>query len=398
MSFANRAWLGLAVITLHNAEETVMTPAWLLPRLPELRARFGVAPLAADAGRLYAGLTLVTIVAAAWVAVAGRAAPRSWASYSLVCLFTIFLVNAFVPHVAGSLLLGAYTPGVFSAATLVVPFCLWFFTMALRERHFEPKRFAIAFLAGVVLYVPGLWAVLGFVPAAQVRLEDLERLEVVPLQVPLDHVQGIDVEADSLWVSSVDRAAKKGYLHFFDLASGRLRAQVSVERGARYHPGGVALDGDSIWVPVAEYVRNGTTLIQRRGKRSLELQGEFEVADHIGCIAAGETLVGGNWDSRTFFEWTRAGRLLRQRPNPTLNAYQDLKRVGGSLIGSGKLQAEQGAIDWLDAGSLALVRRIVTGKTDRGVLFTNEGMAVRDGRLYLLPEDGPSRLFVFRLP
>jgi hypothetical protein len=30
--------------------------------------------------------------------------------------------------------------------------------------------------------------------------------------------------------------------------------------------------------------------------------------------------------------------------------------------------------------------------------YTNEGMTLRDGVLYLLPEDEPSRLFRFRLP
>jgi len=243
------------------------------------------------------------------------------------------------------------------------------------------------------IWLSGLGAL---APQAPLRLEDLERLEIV-LQAALDHVQGIDVEGDSLWVSSVDRKGKHGFLHLFDRSTGRLLAHVSVERGARYHPGGIARDGDAIWVPVAEYARASSALIQRRDKRTLALLSEFEVDDHIGCIAAGETLVGGNWDSRIFYEWSRDGRLLRQRPNPTPNAYQDLKRVGDALVGSGKLAAEQGAIDWLDPETLALRRRIVTGKTDRGVLFTNEGMTIRDGTLYLLPEDGPSRLFVFRL-
>lgn len=232
---------------------------------------------------------------------------------------------------------------------------------------------------------------------APARLEDLERLAIVPLDAALDHVQGIDVEGDSLWVSSVDRKAKRGFLHLFDRETGRLRAQVSLERGARYHPGGIARDGGAIWVPVAEYVRASSASIQRRDKRTLELLSEFEVPDHIGCLAAGETLVGGNWDSRILYEWSREGRMLRQRPNPTPNAYQDLKRVDASLVASGNLSAEQGAIDWLDPETLALTRRLLTGKTDRGVLFTNEGMAIRDDTLYLLPEDGPSRLFVFRL-
>lgn len=234
--------------------------------------------------------------------------------------------------------------------------------------------------------------------AAARRLGDLERLEVVRLRATLDHVQGIDVEGDSLWVSSVDRKAKRGFLHLFDLKSGRLRAEVSVERGSRYHPGGIALDGDSIWVPVAEYARASSALVQRRDKKTLALVSEFEVADHIGCLAAGGgTVLGGNWDSRIFYEWTPDGRLLRQRPNPTPNAYQDLKRVDGLIVASGNVGAEEGEVDWLDPETLALKRSLPAGKTDRGVRFTNEGMAIRDGKLYLLPEDGPSRLFVFRL-
>src|SRR5688572_6617490 len=146
--------------------------------------------------------------------------------------------------------------------------------------------------AGVFFSWLGLLA-----PQAPARLEELERLEIVALEAALDHVQGIDVEGEALWVSSVDRQAKRGFLHLFDCKSGRLKAQVSVERGIRYHPGGIARDGDSIWVPVAEYVRESTTLVQRRDKRTLALVSEFEVPDHIGCIAADKTLVGGNWDS-----------------------------------------------------------------------------------------------------
>jgi hypothetical protein len=31
------------------------------------------------------------------------------------------------------------------------------------------------------------------------------------------------------------------------------------------------------------------------------------------------------------------------------------------------------------------------------VILTHEGMAIAGGKLYLLPEDGPSRLFVYQL-
>jgi hypothetical protein len=39
---------------------------------------------------------------------------------------------------------------------------------------------------------------------------------------------------------------------------------------------------------------------------------------------------------------------------------------------------------------------VSSGVTDRGLPYTHEGMTIRGGRLYLLPEDDPSRLFVFR--
>jgi hypothetical protein len=215
----------------------------------------------------------------------------------------------------------------------------------------------------------------------------------------LHHVQGIDVDGGVLWVSSVDRAAQKGYLSRFELATGRLLKQVEVQDGLRYHPGGIALDGDSIWVPVAEYDRDGPATIQRRDKTTLELLSSFTVNDHIGCIAAGpDGLIGGNWDSRILYRWTFDGAETARTANPHATSYQDLKWVEGNLLGSGGQGRDAGAVDWLEPNSYELVRRLSVHRTDRDVSFTNEGMALRDGTLYLLPEDDPSRLFVFTPP
>jgi hypothetical protein len=105
--------------------------------------------------------------------------------------------------------------------------------------------------------------------------------------------------------------------------------------------------------------------------------------------------VGGNWDSVTLYRWTRDGRETGRTPNPRKIAYQDFKIVDGALVASGLLSKEEGAIDWLDPDTYALRRRVVAGKTSRGVPYTQEGMTFRGGALYLLPEDGPSRLFRF---
>jgi hypothetical protein len=137
-------------------------------------------------------------------------------------------------------------------------------------------------------------------------------------------------------------------------------------------------------------------VVQKRSIGSLNLEYKFDVADHIGCIAAVPgVLIGANWDSRDFYVWDRTGRLLRKVPNPTANAYQDIKFVDGHLVASGLLPGRKGAIDWLEYPSLNLIRRVTVGQTSRGVPYTSEGMAVRGDRLFLLPEDSPSRLFQF---
>ena len=230
-------------------------------------------------------------------------------------------------------------------------------------------------------------------------LGDLELIRTVELKAPLRHVQGVEVDGGKVWVSSVDRESRKGFLHEFRLSDGSLVRFVEVQDGPRFHPGGISADSESVWVPVAEYRPGSSAVIQRRRKSTLGLEFQFNVADHIGCIAAsGDEIIGGNWDSRELYVWDPQGRLQRKLPNVFGNGYQDMKFNGDVLVASGLLpMGGGGAIDWFELPSFRLLRRLMAGKTDRGVFYTREGMAIRNGLLYLLPEDGPSRLFVFRL-
>jgi len=75
-----------------------------------------------------------------------------------------------------------------------------------------------------------------------------------------------------------------------------------------------------------------------------------------------------------------------------------MKFAGSQLVASGLLPDGSGAIDWLEYPSLRLLRRVAMGRTSRGIAYTNEGMTVRGNRVFLLPEDGPSRLFEFLIP
>src|SRR5260370_11752163 len=209
-------------------------------------------------------------------------------------------------------------------------------------------------------------------------LSDFKIVRVLDMKAATQHVQGIDFNDRLLWLTSVDKQNKKGWLQEFSLATGELTRQTEIDEGIRFHPGGVSADSESLWIPVAEYRPKSSSVIQKRSKQTLKLEFQFVVPDHIGCIAVTpEFLIGGNWDSKELYVWDHSGRLIRKVASPTNNGYQDMKFDSGRLIASGILPDKTGAIDWLDYPSLRLTKRVKAGNTDRSVLFTREGMAIR---------------------
>jgi Family of unknown function (DUF6454) len=222
-------------------------------------------------------------------------------------------------------------------------------------------------------------------------------VETLPLAGELFHVQGVDMDRDHIWVTSVDTRGRKGYLHQFS-RTGVFERRVEITDGVRYHPGGFSIQGDTIWVPVAEYTPHSTAVIEEIDKRTLAIRRKILVADHLGCLAASDqVLVAGNWDSKILYVFNLQGEQLRTVPNPTSNSYQDMKFAGGRLVASGSLTRTTGAVDWYAWPSMAPLQSRPAGLTDHGVRYTEEGMALEGRELYLLPEDGPSRLFHFRL-
>jgi hypothetical protein len=229
--------------------------------------------------------------------------------------------------------------------------------------------------------------------------------DTLKLDGELFHVQGLEVSGAHIWVTSVDEANRKGYLHQFDRATGRFLRRLEVTDGARYHPGGISIAGKSIWVPVAEYRPDSSAVLIEIDADSLAVRRRIAVADHLGCVAAsGTTLVAGNWGSRLLYVIDlAAGGPPRAVPNPSSTQYQDMKFVGGQLVAGGSRTLWSGAVEWIDWPSMKLVRSLRSGPVGlvrplgRGGAYTGEGMAVAGRDLYLLPEDGPSRVFRFTL-
>ena len=230
-------------------------------------------------------------------------------------------------------------------------------------------------------------------------IQNAQLVDTLPLEGEVFHVQGVDLDSRHIWITSVDLANHKGYLHEFDRHSGALLRRLELTDGPRYHPGGLSLHGGSIWVAVAEMSPNSSATLEEIDTNSFRIRRRIHVADHLGCVAvSGSTLIAGNWDSQLFriFDLP-SGKQVRIVPNPFATRYQDIKLMGGQLVASGVVTPLSGTIDWIDWPSMKLARTERTGVTDRARAYTGEGMALKGRDLFLLPEDGPSRLFHFRL-
>jgi len=262
------------------------------------------------------------------------------------------------------------------------------------NRHTTARLRSLSFmkwLAGVIVLLP-LFAL-----SQSNALPGWHLRRTLELKGPTHHVQGIEFDSGTLWVTSVDSGKRKGFLQAFSVDSGEMFRDIEIQDGERFHPGGIAADGDSLWIPVAEYRANSSSVVEKRDKKSLRLTFQFAVADHIGCIAVVPGfLIGGNWDSRDFYVWDHKGKLIRKVASDTNNAYQDMKFDPPFLVGSGLLLNDRsGAIDWLEWPAFRMSRRLAVGSTDGQIPLTREGMAIHDDQLLLLPEDEHSRLFVF---
>lgn len=236
-------------------------------------------------------------------------------------------------------------------------------------------------------------------------IERARMLGELKLRGELFHVQGLDLDATRVWVTSMDGARHKGYLHEFDRRTGKFLRRLELTDGARYHPGGISLSGGSIWVPVAELRPDSSAVLMEIDAATLKVRRRIPVADHLGCVAAsGRTLVAGNWDSRLLYVFDLAKRgSVRVVRNPSPTRHQDMKFVDGQLVAAGSLGWLSGAVDFIDWPSMKLARTLRAGAIGtvrpfgRGGPYTGEGMAIAGRELYVVPEDGPSRMFHFRL-
>jgi hypothetical protein len=173
------------------------------------------------------------------------------------------------------------------------------------------------------------------------------------LDFPTFHTEGIAFTEDHIFLSAVeileptvkfpspqggyDRTAGKGKGHLFVMdKAGKLQKDIVLGEGDMYHPGGIDFDGTNVWVPVAQYRPNSSSIVYRVDAKSLDVQKQFEVKDHFGGIVMDKQtghLFGNTWGSRRFAEWTLQGKELTTWQNPdNFIDYQDCQYAANSKM------------------------------------------------------------------
>lgn len=178
-----------------------------------------------------------------------------------------------------------------------------------------------------------------------------------PLEFSVYHPQGITRTDNHLLVSSVeilegtvrypeprdgyDRSPGRGRGHVFALdMEGRLVRQTTVGEGSLYHPGGIAFDGEIVWVSTSEYRPDSQAIVYRMDPDTLEATEVFRFPDHIGAIAH-DRLTGllhaATWGSSQFLALDVNGRVLHRYSNNSRYVdFQDCAAVGyGKLVCTG---------------------------------------------------------------
>lgn len=257
------------------------------------------------------------------------------------------------------------------------------------------------------------------------RSSSYRLLDSIDLSFDTYHPQGMTIVDDKIYMTSVhaiDRAKGVGIGYLFELdMTGNLLRSIELGEGAIYHPGGIDFDGDSIWVSVAEYRPDSSSIVYKVNPKAMESEEVFRFDDHLGGIVSmpeSRELIGVSWGSRKLYRWrlNKSGKptnitdpVVRSNGSHFID-YQDGQWVRGTnYVLFGGLAGYKGSSETsLSLGGLSLVN-VNTLQAEFEVpvsLYSKRGrvmnqnpfyaQATKKGlTLYFIPDDNRSVLYTY---
>lgn len=204
-----------------------------------------------------------------------------------------------------------------------------------------------------------------------------QKVAAIPLNFSAYHPQGMVKIDNYFFLSSVEvtqaprnGSSGEGIGHLFKLDStGKLISSINLGEGAVYHPGGIDYDGESIWIPVAEYRPDSKSIIYKVNPNTLAIKEIMRYPEHIGGIVhntEAHKLLGISWGSRNFYQWpvnskdkasnTEVPPDKLRIPNPSFYIdYQDCHYVGQQMMLCSGLQKYSNGTQIIRLGGIDLI-------------------------------------------
>jgi len=158
LPFKRQLWMIPIILAIHNAEEALTMPRWVMANLAAVR---GAIPFGIDIqfspAQLRASLLVATVVPFIVTLLCARGEKKSKRVYLLLLLQAIVLLNVFIPHLSWTIRNLQYNPGLLTALFLNLPFSFFFFRTGYREGYIDARGLPWLFLLAAVLYPVVAW-------------------------------------------------------------------------------------------------------------------------------------------------------------------------------------------------------------------------------------------------
>jgi hypothetical protein len=152
MSFGNLQWLFPIVVTLHNAEEAIWLPGW------SKRAVLWHSPVSPGSFRFV--VTVLTVLAFAFTWLSAESGKQTVWTYLAFGCMVVTLANVLIPHVALTVALRSYMPGVATGVVLNLPVLSLLVVMALKEGYVSGAKaaeYSVGVAGLLLLFIPALF-------------------------------------------------------------------------------------------------------------------------------------------------------------------------------------------------------------------------------------------------
>jgi hypothetical protein len=140
MNFQSLEWLFPIVVTLHNVEEAIWLPGW------SKRAVLWHSPVTPGFFRFT--VAVLTVLAFAVTGLSAESGKQTVWTYLAFGYMATVLANVLIPHIALTVALRSYMPGVATAVALNLPVLSLLVVLALREGYVSGWK-AAAYSVGV---------------------------------------------------------------------------------------------------------------------------------------------------------------------------------------------------------------------------------------------------------